>query len=203
MNATSTIPPAGFAEWWAENVTVLPGKTMADWRALPEGTRAELINGTLVVSPAPRVIHQVVVARFFHDLSRHVEEHGLGIVLPAPLDVALGGERGLQPDIVFIAQDRLHILGEQEVEGAPDLVVEVLSPSTGYYDATAKRLAYAQAGVREYWLADPGEQTVDVLTLDGDDFRPEARAVGRGLIGSRLLDGFEVEIANLFRWPGR
>ncbi len=203
MATTITYPPPGFQEWWEANVTVLPGKTIEDWRALPEGTRAELINGTLIMSPAPRVIHQVVVARLFDAMSRFVEGHGLGIVLPAPLDVRLTDERAFQPDLVFVASDRLGILREQEVDGPPDLVAEVLSPSTGYYDATAKRLAYAQAGVRELWLADPGEQTVDVLTLDGDDFRLFDRVVASGEIGSVVLEGLVVSVSGLFRWPGQ
>ena len=203
MATTITCPPPGFHEWWEANVTVLPGKTIEDWRALPEGTRAELINGTLVMSPAPRVIHQIVAARFYDVLSAFVKAQNLGIVLPAPLDVRLTDERAFQPDLVFVSTERFGILGEQEVEGAPDLVAEVLSPSTGYYDATAKRLAYAQAGVRELWLLDPGEQTVDVLALDGDDFRPAGRAVASGEVASVLLQGLVVPIAGLFRWPGR
>ncbi|MEM6326649.1 MAG: Uma2 family endonuclease [Bacteroidota bacterium] len=202
MPATQTIPPPGFVEWWEKNVTVLPGKTLADWRALPEGTRAELINGTLVMSPAPRVLHQIVAARLYDELNAFVKARDLGIVLTAPLDVALGGERGFQPDVVFIAKDRLHILGEQEVEGAPDLVAEVLSPSTAYYDVTAKRLAYAEAGVRELWYLDPGERTADVMVLDGEDFVPVDRAVGDGTVASRLLKGVEISVAELFRWPG-
>ncbi|MEM1056102.1 MAG: Uma2 family endonuclease [Bacteroidota bacterium] len=202
MPAAQTIPPPGFVEWWERNVTVLPGKTLVDWRALPEGTRAELINGTLVMSPAPRVIHQIVAARFYDELNAFVKEHDLGIVLTAPLDVALGGERGFQPDVVFIAKDRLGILGEQEVEGAPDLVAEVLSPSTAYYDITAKRLAYAQAGVQELWYLDPGERTADVLILESEDFVPVGRAVGEGTVASRLLEGLEISVAELFRWPG-
>ncbi|MEM1118685.1 MAG: Uma2 family endonuclease [Bacteroidota bacterium] len=202
MPSSPTIPPPGFLEWWEENVTVLPNQTIEDWRALPEGTRAELINGTIVMSPAPRVLHQVVVARFYDLLSEHVRAHDLGLVLLSPLDVKLTDTRAFQPDVVFIAADRLGILGEQEVEGAPDLVAEVLSPSTGYYDATAKRLAYAEAGVRELWLLDPGEHTVDLLVLDDDDFRLAGRVVGRGAVESVLMPGLAVEADGLFTWPG-
>ncbi len=202
MPTTITCPPPGFVEWWEKNVTVVPNQTLADWRALPEGTRAELINGTIVMSPAPRVFHQVVSARFYDLLRDHVRFGDLGLVLTAPLDVKLTDERAFQPDLVFIAADRLGILGEQEVEGAPDLVAEVLSPSTGYYDVTAKRRAYAQAGVGELWILDPGEGTAEVLTPDGDDFRTADRAVGRGDARSVLLDGVAVDVAALFRPTG-
>lgn len=202
MATTITCPPPGAVEWWEQNVTVVPDQTLADWRALPEGTRAELIDGTIVMSPAPRVLHQVVVARFFRALDAFVQERDLGLVLMSPLDVRLTDTRAFQPDVVFIATDRLGILGEQEVDGAPDLVAEVLSPSTGYYDVTAKRLAYAEAGVREYWVLDPGQETVEVLALDREDFRTAVRVTGRGRAASALLDGLAVEAADLFVWPG-
>ncbi len=206
MSATVTYPPQDFASWWLANVEVIPNQTLADWRALPEGTRAELIRGTLIMSPAPRVFHQVLVARFVRGLDAIVSARGLGLVLTSPLDVRLSDDLGVQPDIVFIATARLHILGEQEVDGAPDLVAEVLSPSTGYYDVTAKRLAYAEAGVDEFWVIDPGSESsrssVELLALDGDDYRTVDRVVGAGEIVSRLIPTFSLDAAHFFRAPG-
>lgn len=202
----TTCPPSGHTEWWHAHVEVVPGRTLADWRALPEGTRAELIRGTLVMSPAPRVFHQVLVARFVRALDAAVMADDLGVVLTSPIDVRLADDLGVQPDIVFVAAERLHILGDQEIDGAPDLVGEVLSPSTGYYDATAKRLAYAEAGVRELWLIDPGTESgrpsVEVLTLDGTDFRTEARVVQTGTVSSRLIPGLRLDVETFFRRVG-
>ena len=202
MPTLERLPPDGWAEWWAENVTVLPNQTLDDWRALPEGTNAELVRGEIVMSLAPSVSHQVVVARLNAALYAYVEARGVGIVMTSPLDVRLSETDAYQPDIAFVSTERLGRLGEQEIDGAPDLVVEVLSPSTGYYDLTAKRKVYEEAGVREYWIADPVEKTVTVLALVEGRFETTADEVERGPVASAILDGFEVEASALFRRPG-
>ena len=205
MPTTLTLPialPDGADDARAEGHVVLPGRTYADFAALPEGTLAQLFDGLLIMSPAPNVFHQVLVARLSYLLTAHVQQHQLGLVLISPLDVRLGPERVLQPDIVFVAADRLHILGKQEVEGAPDLMVEVLSPSTGTYDLTRKRRLYEEAGVREYWTVDPADETIEVLTLTDDGYRTAVRIRGEGRVASVLLKGFEGDAAALFDWPG-
>ena len=186
-----------------EGHVVLPGRTYADFAALPEGTLAELFDGALVVSPAPTLRHQRIAARLFAALFRFVEEREAGAVFFSPVDVRLSPDIVLQPDIVFVAADRLHLLGKQEVEGAPGLVVEVLSPSTGAYDLTQKRRIYEEAGVREYWIVDPAEQTVEVLALTDGGYQTATRVRHKGMAGSALLAGFGVEAGALFADPRR
>ena len=181
---------------------VLPNRTYDDFTALPEGTLAQLIDGDIIVSPVPNVKHQLVIGRLSRLLANFVDDRNLGVVFGSPLDVRLAEQRVFQPDIVFVSRERLNILGEQEVEGAPDLVVEVLSPSTGTYDLTKKRSAYEEAGVREYWIVDPDGESVEVLVLEEGTYQSSARVQDGGPVASRLLTGFEVDAAALFAPPG-
>jgi Uma2 family endonuclease len=172
--------------------------TVDDYRRLPEGAPFQLIDGQLVMSPAPRVVHQRLVNELLFLLNAFVRDAGLGgVVLPAPTDVRLGDDV-VQPDVLFVAGARRAIIGEQAVEGAPDLVAEVLSPSTAYTDLRSKRALYARHGVREFWIVDPPRCEVEVLVLNGDRFRRDQAAQDDGVVRSRLLDGFTVDVAALF-----
>lgn len=182
---------------YTTTVRIIPNRTAADLRAFPEGTLAQLINGTLVMSPAPTSFHQRIVTRFIRKMGAFVDEEGLGEVIASPFDVFLDESHVLQPDLVVVVSERMHLISKRGLEGAPDLVVEVLSPSTGYYDLTQKREVYERTGVREYWIVDPETQTVEVLTLEEDGYRTAAKA-REGRVASVLLGGFEVGLERLF-----
>ena len=186
-----------------ETVTRIRRQSLADFHALPEGTLAQFFNGEVLMSPAPLFQHQRVLARLHLAFARFVEEHGLGEVLAAPLDVTLSDALVVQPDLVFISHDRDGIVTRRGLSGAPDLVAEVLSPSTAYYDLTLKRDAYEAHGVDEYWIVDPERETVTVLARDDGRYRTHADLRGEGRAASALLDGFAVEVASLFAGPGR
>lgn len=172
-------------------------KTYADYAALDEGAPYQLIDGELVMSPSPSRSHQTVVLRFALAMQRFVG-NDLGDVYVAPFDVRLSETDVYQPDILFVAHDRLDIVSEQEVNGAPDLVVEVLSPATGYYDLTKKKHVYEASGVQEYWIVDPIERTVEVLTTVEGTYETVQSARETGRVASRLLDGFGVDVEQLF-----
>ncbi|MEM8556887.1 MAG: Uma2 family endonuclease [Bacteroidota bacterium] len=182
----------------APPIPTFPGRTMADFDALPEGTLSQLVDGTLLMSPAPSFRHQRITWRLGAMLSDFVEEHELGIVVGGPIDVRLREDQAFQPDLLFVSHERYDMLSERGLEGAPDLVVEVLSPSTGYYDLTAKRRVYEQSGVREYWIVDPLEETIEVLTLTDEVYRVAGRVEGTGIATSVVLDGFTLDAASLF-----
>lgn len=171
--------------------------TASDFRKLPEGTRAQLIEGELLMSPAPSVQHQRIVARLLILLSKYVEEHQLGEVLPAPVDVYLEPGSVSQPDLIFISKARAAIVRDV-LEGPPDLVVEVLSPGTAYYDLKKKRRVYERTGVKEYWIADPEEKSIEVLVNSPDGFSLNNRAEGSGTIRSVLLSGLSLDITPIF-----
>ncbi len=177
--------------------TVKEKKTLADFRALPEGTLCELIDGELHMTPSPTYTHQHISIRLSSAMLAFVERHELGAVVTAPMDVHLAETEAYQPDILFISNERSDII-EERIEGAPDLIVEILSPSTGYYDLTHKKRIYRETGVREYWIVDPMEQTVEVLWNAGEAFETHEQARGADLVHSRLLEGFSIALEDLF-----
>ncbi len=177
--------------------------TWDDYLRLPDdGQRHEIIHGVLYVSPAPRLVHQFAVGRLVHFLTVFALEQRCGAVLPAPIDVLLPGVANpVQPDVVFLTGDNLPDLeGEPSFQGVPDLVVEVLSPGTGRLDREVKLKAYEQAGVPEYWIVDPKRHTVLLYQLRGE--RHEYRELGRfgadAVVRSKVLEGFELRVADLF-----
>ena len=141
-------------------------RTESTWRdaqRMPDdGNRYEAIGGILHVSAAPKWRHQVVSKRLLRRLSELLEDPGHGEVAATPgVEFPATGE-GVQPDILFVSNERRHIVEEAGLVGAPDLVVEVLSPSTAERDRGVKRRLYERQGVREYWIVDPSENQVDV-----------------------------------------
>lgn len=130
-------------------------------------------------------------------LLTHIREHRLGEILEAPCDLHLGAQV-VQPDLIFIAVERRHIIQPDEITGAPDLVIEILSESTAGRDRTYKRTLYARHGVSEYWLVDPDAQTVEVLMLTESGFI-EAGKLGVGQrVRSPLMPGFGPLVDELF-----
>lgn len=122
---------------------------------LPEGDRYELIEGELLLTPSPTVRHQRVAATMQEALRTFVKANDLGSVFYAPLDVVLSDENVVQPDILFISKERDNIIKEENIQGPPDLVVEIISPSTAERDRSLKKALYGKFGVREYWIVDP------------------------------------------------
>jgi Uma2 family endonuclease len=162
--------------------------TYADYAALPDdGNRYEIIAGVLYMTPAPGIGHQSVSARMVTFLVTHVEFAGLGRVFAAPVDVELTPDTVVQPDIVVVLSASLHRITPSRIIGAPDLVVEILSPGTAGYDRREKQDAYARAGVGEYWIVDPGAQTVELLTLDQGRYRSHGVFRGQARLPSSAV----------------
>jgi Uma2 family endonuclease len=167
--------------------------TFDDLRALPDdGRRFELIEGGLVELPGPLAIHQVIQYLLHGLMDRHVVERELGIVMGAPFDVKLNDFNSVQPDICFVAVGRLGVVGRGFVDGAPDLVVEILSPSTSRHDRQTKRDLYERFGVREYLVVDPETERVLVHRLV--DGRYQTLLDDQGRIRSAVIDGFELHV---------
>jgi Uma2 family endonuclease len=162
--------------------------TYADYAALPDdGNRYEIIAGVLYTTPAPGAGHQSVSARLVTFLVTHVEFAGLGRVFAAPVDVELAPDTVVQPDIVVILSANLDRITPSRIIGAPDLVVEILSPGTAGYDRREKQDAYARAGVGEYWIDDPGAQTVELLTLEQGGYRSHGVFRGQARLPSSVV----------------
>lgn len=174
--------------------------TYYDLESIPqarEGDRHELIDGELVVTPSPVPKHQIVSGNIYSALREHVSELELGLVLFAPADVRLTPDNVLIPDIMFITQDRLHIIGPKSIDAPPDLVVEILSLGTRQRDLSIKRSLYARFGVREYWIVDLETRNVSVLGLVGDHYVPIPLA-GDVAIDSRVLPDVTLTLETIF-----
>jgi Uma2 family endonuclease len=144
--------------------------TYEDYKRLPDdGRRYEIIEGVLYVTAAPNLNHQYTVGEIFAALRIYVREHELGIVISAPFEVHLPDvARPVQPDVLFISSERTPRPGAVDFDGAPDLIVEVLSQSTARTDRLVKFGAYERASVREYWLVNPRTHSVEVYSLSED-----------------------------------
>ncbi|HXL56567.1 MAG TPA: Uma2 family endonuclease, partial [Chitinophagaceae bacterium] len=143
-----------------------PPRTMFEvFESLPEGTLCQLINNNLVMSPAPSDPHQKILMRISSKLFDYVDTHQLGEVRVAPYDVYFNKRNVYQPDIVFIANENIKNIQEKGLFGAPDLVIEILSPKTAKYDLEDKRDVYERYGVKEYWAVDPASKQVYFFKL--------------------------------------
>jgi Uma2 family endonuclease len=173
--------------------------TYADYAALPDdGQRYEILEGVLYMVPAPGTGHQSANNLFAFYLTMHVQMTGLGRVLLAPYDVELAPNTVLQPDVTVVLQARQQIITPSRIVGAPDLVVEILSPGTAGHDRRSKQDAYARAGVREYWVADPAAHTVEVLQLDNAAYRVVGVYQGTAKLPSQVVASFPVQVEQFF-----
>lgn len=177
--------------------------TYAEFARLPDSgtTRYEIIDDQLVVSPAPSLHHQRVAGRVFARLFSFTEEHDLGEVFPAPLDVLFAEGDYMEPDIVFVRKERAgEVLSARGVEGPPDLVVEILSASTEARDRGVKLDRYRWFGVPEYWIADPDEGTIEVWNLAGGVTEPAVHKQGHVLRWSPAGSDctLELDLSELF-----
>ncbi len=160
----------------------------------------ELINGELVRKQSPTFDHQRISRKIERVLDNYAEKTASGEMFHAPLDVVLDDNNAYHPDIFFIKKERLFILDSKErvVIGSPDLVVEILSKSTAVYDKGVKRETYERNGVREYWLIDPRNKSVEVYGLVDQRYKLIAYQEETGLIQSAALEGFELDIEKVF-----
>lgn len=174
--------------------------TIEHYRRLPEGAPYELMEGELVMVPAPSPRHQLVLLRLARILDLYVEEHDLGTVLTAPVDLYLDEENAVQPDLLFIRKERSAILKEDGIYGAPDLVGEILSHATASRDLKEKFSLYERSGIKEYWILDPKTRTFRLYSLKRKRYHREKELKGRGMIHSSLFPGLRIPLERLF--PG-
>jgi len=179
---------------------IAPKLTYQDLLEMPnDGKRYELIEGEVYMAPAPNTKHQRAVARFHRGMADLVENRNLGEVFFAPFDVVFDERNVCQPDLLFIRKERLSILTDANVWGAPDLVVEVLSPGTARYDCETKLQVYARAGVPELWYADTKTETVEILNLTPEGhYAMTQRATGDEKLVSKTLSGLSLTPRQVF-----
>lgn len=174
--------------------------TVEDYMKTDDDRRYELIGGKLIVVPSPRPIHQRVSGKIFNQFENFLKTNFLGEVFDAPIDIVLG-EHIVQPDILFIAKERLDIIGELNIQGAPDLVIEILSPSTAVHDKKKKSQLYFEHGVKEYWIVDPDAKFVDIFIAGEQEWRWVGTFDQEDILNSALLPGLEVKLIEVFNAP--
>ena len=162
----------------------------------------EFSHGRLEILPTPTQSHQLLLAALFDHLYSYVSDRDSGMVLFAPMRVQLWPGKFRQPDIVFMAAEHTERLGEQFWSGA-DLVMEVVNPDDPRRDTVTKRREYAQAGIPEYWIVDPTNASITVLTLCGQEYALHGEYLAGVEALSVLLNGFKVDVGNVFSEASR
>ena len=178
----------------------MPLITRYDYQDMQEGPPYyQVIEGDLVMSPSPNTFHQVILGRIYSMILRFLEKTPMGEVFIAPLDVFLSDVNVYQPDVMFISNQRKSIITDHGMEGAPDLVVETLSPGTARFDKGSKRKIYARTGVQELWLVDPEARTIQVYLLPKDVENPVATYGPGATFTSSLLPRLKIKTALIFK----
>ena len=176
-------------------------KTYDDLLAMPDdGNRYELIFGEIVMTASPKRKHQYALFQLGKLLDAYARDNHLGEVYIAPYDVKLSVHNVVQPDIVFVRRSRRNILTEDFIDGPPDLVVEVLSPTNRAHDLVKKATLYADFGIPEYWIVDPVTDSVTVHVLESGHYRSASNRPG--VAASVVLVGLEIRPEDIFAPPG-
>ena len=165
---------------------------------LEEGYFYELLNGIIVKKQAPSPQHQEASGNIHAAMHAFVKINQLGKCYTAPIDVFFDKHNNAQPDILFIKKDRQFIITKNGIEGHPDLIVEVISPSSVRHDKVTKKALYLTFGVSEYWLVDPLYHTVEIYGLENNEYVLKSTAVEFGEVESLVLEGFKIEIKSIF-----
>jgi Uma2 family endonuclease len=179
--------------------THFPPLTVENYKLLPEtGPRYQLIQGDLYVAPAPNRFHQEISRNLQFELHSYLKRNPIGKLFNAPFDVYLDEINVFQPDLLIVLNERLGILTEEGAEGAPELVVEILSPKTGRLDLVNKKLEYARAGVKELWIIDPEPRALTIHQLPSDGVEKIRRLGEEDTIATDLLPGFNLALETIF-----
>lgn len=180
------------------SVTNKKRMTYADYLKIDDNNRYEIFHGELCMVPAPSTNHQDASRNLEFLIWEFVKEKRLGKVFDAPIDVVFDDDEVFQPDIVFIKSERKNIIGENAIHGIPDLIVEIVSPSSPFYDMVEKKKIYEKYGVKEYWLVFPDEKGIEVLTLEKGKYLEFCKTKKVGIVKSKLLEGLEINSKDVF-----
>jgi Uma2 family endonuclease len=174
--------------------------TYDDYMRFPDdGLRHEIIEGEHYVTPSPATRHQRILLTLSHLLQTYLDGHPVGEIFFAPFDVLLSEFNVFVPDLIYLSRERAHLLTAKNLQGAPDLAVEILSPGTRSRDERLKRDVYQRTGVREYWILDPDQNAIDVYRWEGPESSetPRRFAIGEALT-TPLVPGLALPLDKLF-----
>ena len=168
-----------------------------DYLQLPEDKRYEIIDGDLFMVPSPNESHQHILTNILYILINYVRRNKLGAIYCAPFDILFSDEDIVQPDVIFVSNKNKKIITKDNIKGSPDLLVEILSPSTSKRDMGIKKKLYARHGVREYWIVDPKRETFDVFRLKGCEFEGKRYGV-QDYLSSDVIKDLTIEVKEIF-----
>ena len=173
--------------------------TYDDYRLLPDDrNRYEILDGELSVTPAPGTKHQRISGRLYLILANHILTDQLGDIYAAPTDLILAPTTVAQPDLIFIGNDRRHIVTERAIEGPPTLLIEILSPTTSRTDRLTKAQLYAKHQVPHYWLVDPDQRTLEAYELVKDHYDLVASVKDAEVFSPSLFPSLSIRLADLW-----
>lgn len=173
--------------------------TYQDYIHFPDnGKRYQIIDGEVYMTPAPVPYHQKILWKLAELLGRFVKEDNLGEVFIAPCDVLLSDVDIVQPDIFFISTEKLAIIQDKYIEGAPNLVIEILSPYTQKLDRITKKRLYESYKVAEYWIVDTDKKTLEVLSLKGSSYKTMGVYKEEDNVASELIKGLKFSVKEIF-----
>jgi Uma2 family endonuclease len=174
--------------------------TVKDYLMLEEGTPFQLIDYNLIMSPSPTSNHQQLSGRLLQTMLNFLDSiNDNGFIVSAPMDVIFDDGNAFQPDIVYVSAERKEAIVKERIMGAPDLLIEILSPSTGYYDLRQKKDIYEKYGVKEYIIIDPIQETAELYILENSIYKLHQKASKTELLISLVIPGFSVDLNKLFR----
>ena len=175
-----------------------PRLTYQDYANLEGDERYELLDGELILLPSPNTAHQTVSVRIGYRMYSFVEENDMGRFFHAPFDVLFTDTDVVQPDLLFVSNEREDIITPANIQGAPDLIVEILSPSSSRRDWRDKRELYAEHGVKEYWIVDPANHIIWIMVLEDGTLEIAETCTEGDTVTSSTLEGFSVSLDDVF-----
>ena len=173
--------------------------TYEEYCRIEDDQRYELIEANLLTAPAPDTWHQDWSRELTLIVATYAKRNKLGKMLAAPVDVVLDPENTVQPDLVFVSIANLPIVQKRAIFGVPDLIIELVSPSSVRRDRYDKKALYARFGVKEYWIGDPANKALEILTLRNGNYELHCCAEEKGKLTSLLLPGLEFELSEILQ----
>jgi len=165
---------------------------------LPPDSRYEIIHNEIYAMPSPNTKHQRISRNLQFKLDSFVQQHKVGELFNAPFDVILDQDNTVQPDIIFVSTANAGIITDRAVEGVPDLLIEIISPSSFYRDSEIKKELYQKYGVKEYWIVDPANEIVEIFTLKDKKYELHLFDSAKGKISSLIVVGLEINLQEIF-----
>ncbi|MES2278753.1 MAG: Uma2 family endonuclease [Bacteroidota bacterium] len=174
--------------------------TIEDYLLLEEGAPFQLIENDLIISPSPNPAHQLISGRILQAMMNFLDAiNDNGFLVAAPMDVVFDGDNAFQPDILYITAERKAEIVKERILGAPDMIIEILSPSNAYYDLRQKKDIYEKYGVKEYIIIDPIQETAELYTIVNNAYQFQQKATKAELLNSLVIPGFSFDLKKLFR----